>query len=255
MDVITWQQLLITLPFIFVGGFVDAIAGGGGVINWIGFLISGVPIHAAYGSGVVSGIFGTATSSINYVKEKHYAKDYLPFGSLGTVIGSSIGSYLVTQTAEETLKIIMICILPIIAIVMVFHGKYANKIEVNLSKRQIYYLSFIVGLVLGFYGGFIGPGIGTFLIIAFSFMGLELLKAGGTAKIINFVMCLVAGSVFLASGIVNWYLAIPCLIVNVIANQIGSHVAISNGEKIIKPVMLVVVILLFVKVIFDVIAS
>lgn len=244
--------LMIILPFIFIGGFVDAIAGGGGVITWVGFLASGVPIHAAYSTNKIQAFFGTAVAAFNYLKEGHFNKWYIPFATIGAIIGSTSGSYLVTLTSEQTLKYIMMGILPIIAVIMTLNKKGLKTSTRNFTKKQLFILTFIMGLILGFYDGFIGPGTGTFLIIGFMMLGLSMLEANGNAKIINNITSLSSTMVFFISGKVVWWLAIPCIITNIIAAQIGSKMAIKNGEKIIRPVMLFIMALLFIKFAFDI---
>ncbi|WP_423364148.1 sulfite exporter TauE/SafE family protein [Mycoplasma sp. P36-A1] len=246
--------LFIVLPFIFLGGFVDSIAGGGGVVTWIGFLVGGLPIHLIYGTNKAQALVGTAVSTYNYLKEGHFNKWYIPFATVGAIIGSALGSYMVTITSAEILNLIMILVLPCIGVLMMFNKKIVSNKKVSFSKKKIFVISAIIGLVIGLYDGFIGPGTGTFLIIAFSLCGLSMLEAGGNAKIINLITNLISFIIFFFNGIIIWWLAIPCIITNIIANYFGSKLAIKNGEKIIRPVLIFVMLLLAAKIIFDIVA-
>lgn len=245
--------LFIVLPFIFLAGFIDSIAGGGGVVSWIGFLIAGLPIHQIYGTNKIQALVGTAVSTYNYVKEGHFNKWFIPFGTVGAIIGSFIGSYLVTITSEETLKTIIVIALPIIAVFMMFYKKISikNK-DLVLTKQSIFIYSALIGLIIGFYDGFIGPGTGTLLILAFTMCGLSMLEANGNAKIINLITNIIAFIIFFINGNIIWWLAIPCIFTNMIANHLGSKLAIKNGDRIIKPTLVFVLLLLAAKLIFDV---
>lgn len=246
------EVLLIVLPFIFVGGFVDAIAGGGGIVNVIGFMISGVPMHMILGTNKVQALFGTSVATYNYVSKGHYKKDFIIFSFIGAAIGSLSGAYIASITSQETLRWLMTVILPIVAIVMI-SGKKPKISLIEETKKKIYIVTFFIGLIIGFYDGMIGPGTGTFLIIAFSMCGLSLLDANGNAKAVNLASNVMAGTLFLVKGKVILWLAIPCIITNVIANYIGSHLAIKNGDKIVRPIIVGVLILLFFKTIADII--
>ncbi|WP_423363883.1 sulfite exporter TauE/SafE family protein [Mycoplasma sp. P36-A1] len=247
-----WNTLIIVLPFIFAGGFVDSIAGGGGVLSWIGFLIAGVPMHISYSTNKIQALAGTSVSSYNYIKAGHFNKWFLPFAIVGAILGSSIGSYVVTTLDDATLKMIITVVLPFIALMMAFSRKSEKAKNRKLSKGQIFITSGILGLAIGLYDGFIGPGAGTFLIVGFSMLGLSLLEAGGNAKIINLITSLSASIIFITGGFLDLGLVIPCIIVNIVANHLGSKLAISGGEKIIRPVMLSVMVMLVLKLASDV---
>ena len=244
--------LLIVLPFIFIGGLVDSIAGGGGVVNMIGFMISGVPMHHALGTNKVASFFGTLVAAYNYIKNGHFKKEFVIFAIVGSLIGSTIGSYLANIIAQDTLRWIMTIVLPIAALIMLSGFKPKGSL-LNASTKRIFIVTFFIGLTIGFYDGILGPGTGTFLIIAFSLCGLSLLDANGNAKMVNLASNVMAGLMFLFHGKVLFWLVIPCIITNVIANNIGSRLAIKNGEKVVRPIIIGVLILLFIRTIVDII--
>jgi uncharacterized membrane protein YfcA len=250
----SWHVLAIAIPFVFVAGFVDSIAGGGGVISVTGFLLSGLPVHNVYGVNKMQAMVGTAVSTRNYIKNGHFNWKYIPFAIVTAIIGSAIGAKLVTMLSDVTLRRMLMVVIPFIAIIMMFNKKITGSIKPHkMTNKKIYLISAIIGLVIGLYDGFIGPGTGTFLIIAFTMCGMKMLDAGGNAKVINLVTNVISGIVFLLNGQVLWWLAIPCIITNVFANYIGSKLAIKNGEKIIRPTLIVVMGLLIVKFIFDIV--
>lgn len=244
--------LLIVLPAIFLGGFVDAIAGGGGVINMAGLMIAGVPMHYAIGVNKTQALFGTSVATANYVRKGHYRKSFILFSVLGSLTGAFMGAQLAMYLSDQTLKIMMTVILPLISI-MIISGKMPKfKLDEN-SKKNIVILSFLIGITVGFYDGALGPGAGTFYIIGFSMCGLTMLEANGNAKIVNLVSNIVAATIFILNGKIIIWLVIPCIVVSVIAGYLGSHVAIKNGEKIMRPVMILVLVLLFIKTIYEIV--
>jgi len=247
-----WQVLLIVVPFVFLAGFIDSIAGGGGVISITGFLLSGLPVHSVLGVNKVQASVGTAVSTFNYIKGGHFDWKFIPFSLVFCIIGAYFGATLVTILDPEIMKRLLLIIIPIIALIMMFNKKITSLVKPQtLTTKQIYIVSSIIGLTIGFYDAFIGPGTGTFLIIAFTMCGVQMLDAGGNAKIINLTSNIISAIIFLLHGHVIWWIAIPCIIANIIANQLGSKLAIKNGEKIIRPTLLIVMALLIIKFIFD----
>ena len=246
------EVLLIILPFIFVGGLIDSIAGGGGVINMTGFMISGVPMHMALGTNKVQALFGTAMATYNYISKGHYKKDFILFAFIGSIIGSLGGAYLATILHQDTLRWLMTVALPIVALIMLSGIKPKASLT-KAKKEKIFAITFVIGLTIGFYDGVLGPGTGTFLIIAFSMCGLSMLEANGNAKVVNLASNVMAGGLFFLNGKVLLWLVLPCIITSVVANYIGSRLAIENGGKIVKPVIICVLIMLFIKTIVDII--
>lgn len=244
------NTLLIVLPLVFLGGFVDAIAGGGGIITMVGFILAGVPIHSAMGTNKVASLFGTSIATFNYFKKGMFDKRYIIFSIIGSVIGGIVGAFLALHTSDHTMNIMMVIALPIMAILMMIGFKPRTK-ENYLSNKKIYIFSFIVGISVAFYDGLIGPGAGTLYIIGFSLCGLTLLKANGNAKLVNLVSNIMAAVLFVHDGEIILWLVIPCIITSAVANYLGSKLAIKNGSKIIKPVMIGVILLLFIKTITD----
>lgn len=247
------NTLLIIIPLVFLGGFVDAIAGGGGIITMVGFILAGVPIHSAIGTNKVSALFGTGIATFNYFRKGLFDKRYIILSVVGSIIGGFLGSSLALRVNDNALNILMIIALPIMAILMMVGFKPRPE-KNHLSNLRISVYAFIVGISVAFYDGLLGPGAGTLYIIGFSLSGLTLLKANGNAKLVNLVSNIVAAILFVQHGSVILWLVIPCIITSVIANYLGSKLAIENGSKIIKPVMIIVIVLLFVKTIIGFIA-
>lgn len=245
-----FQLLMIILFFTFFAGIVDSIAGGGGIISISGYLLAGVPIHNAMATSKVSAVFGQSVAAYNYLKEKHYNREFVLFSVIGGVLGGLIGARFALMLNPKDLEIIVMISLPIAAIV-ILNKKQAKHHLSRQPRYMIRIITFSIGLLLGVYGGLIGPGTGTFLIIAFTYCGLSFLQANGNAKIVNTAMDIAAMILYFNAGKTIIWLAIPAVVVGMLANYIGSKLAIKNGEKIIKPMIYFVLCLLFVNFIYN----
>ena len=244
-----WQILLIVLPFIFVGSFVDSIAGGGGIFTVVGLMMAGLPIHAVIGTNKTASLFGTAIATRNYVKKDCFNKQYIPFSVIGALVSAFIGSWVGNVLDTAALTGLVTLALPIVGILMLF-GLKPKERKKELSKGQVYFFSCLVGSLVGFYDGLIGPGSGTFWIIGFTLCGLSLLEANGNAKIVNLASNISSATLFLIKGKVVLWLVLPCIVVSILGGHLGSSLVIKNGDKIVKPAIVFVLVLLIAKSIF-----
>jgi uncharacterized protein len=236
---------------LFAAGFVDAIAGGGGLISLPAYLIVGVPPHAAIATNKFSSTFGTLTATWRYIKEKKVLlKCALP-AALGALIGSPIGARIALVTDEQILKYILIGVLPVIAGIMIFKRNFGEKTkEHSLAPLAYAAVSFATGLFLGLYDGFFGPGTGTFLVFAFTaILGQDLISASGNAKVVNLASNVAALITFLLSGAVLIPLGLFGAAFNVLGGWLGSGLALKKGAAVIKPIFVAVLALLLAKII------
>lgn len=141
-------------------------------------------------------------------------------------------------------------ILPIVGVFMLLNrnfGKSTEEKQISVLKKSL--ISFIIGLVVGAYDGFFGPGTGTFLIIGFTlFLGVNVVTASGNAKVVNLASNLAALTAYIINGKVIFAIGIPTAICSVLGNYLGAKMAIKNVAKIIRPIIIVVIVLLIVKV-------
>ncbi len=238
-------------PLIFLSGFMDAIAGGGGIISLSSYLAIGLPAHIALGTNKFSAVIGTGISMGRFAKQGHIKWDAAAVSFAGALLGAYIGAKLAMIVPERVLVYIMLAVLPIIA-VLVLKGKGFTPREVEMPHAHMLALALIIGIVMGAYDGFFGPGTGTFLIMAFTaVLGFEVLTACGNAKAVNFASNLGAAVTFVAMGQVMYSIAIPCAFCAILGQYIGSGLALKKGVKIIRPMVLVVIILLMAKIIWD----
>ena len=248
----------LTLVFILVAafsaGFVDAIAGGGGLIQLPALLISFPDREVAEvaGTNKLGSIFGTSAAALNYRRNIETDPKLLLAMVLPAFIGSGSGSLLATQISTEQLKIAIVVML-----VAVFAYTLARpdlgKVEVlkGAAKRQRT-VGAVAGLTIGFYDGFIGPGTGTLLMIVLvAALGFAFVGASAIAKVVNVATNFASILVFGISGSIMWVVGLAVGICNLAGGIIGSHVAIRRGSDFVRKFYLVVTFALIVRVLFD----
>lgn len=248
----------LTLVFILVAafsaGFVDAIAGGGGLIQLPALLISFPDREVAEvaGTNKLGSIFGTSAAALNYRRNIKTDPKLLLAMVLPAFIGSGSGSLLATQISTEQLKVAIVVML-----VAVFAYTLARpdlgKVEVlkGAAKRQRT-VGAVAGLTIGFYDGFIGPGTGTLLMIVLvAALGFAFVGASAIAKVVNVATNFASILVFGISGSIMWVVGFAVGICNLAGGIIGSHVAIRRGSDFVRKFYLVVTFALIVRVLFD----
>lgn len=243
-------MLLIICPLVFCAGFVDAAAGGGGIISLPAYIFAGIPIHAAYGTNKFANCIGTSIASAKFFKSGNIKIKSALSSAFGALIGSWFGTQLVLILDDKYLQYCLIVILPVVGLFLLFNRRIGQeKKKKELSKKKVYLIALAIGIVIGAYDGFFGPGTGTFLILAFtSFLSLDIITASGNAKIVNLASNLAALIAYILNGKVFFMVGIPAAICAVVGNYLGAHFAIKNGAKFIKPVIVLVIILLFAKI-------
>ncbi|MEG1932534.1 MAG: TSUP family transporter [Pygmaiobacter sp.] len=250
------RTLLIVCPMVFLAGFVDSVAGGGGLISLPAYLFAGLPIHIAYGTNKFSGACGTSIATIKYLKSGYISMRLALLSAGGALVGSWIGTKLVLLASERFLQICLMCILPVVAVFLLFNRNFGKEDGEGkqYSAKSLTLRAVLIGLVIGWYDGFFGPGTGTFLVIAFTgLMGLSLTNATGNAKVVNLASNVAALVAYIGGGSVLFVIAVPAAICNIAGNYLGASLAIKNGSKFIRPLILFSIGLLMVKVVADLI--
>ncbi|ADY13094.1 TSUP family transporter [Sphaerochaeta globosa] len=239
--------LFLLCPIIAFGSFVDAIAGGGGLITLTAYVAVGLPPQTALGNNKFASASGTLVASIQYLRRSQVSLSIGLVATLFSFIGSAMGSALATRYADTYLNYLLVFLVPALALFMIFKPDFGQAQQ--KSRLFLYSLASITGLVIGCYDGFFGPGTGMFLTVIFtSVLGMDLLKACGTARIVNLASNVAALAMFLYHGVIDFSIAIPCAVSAVIGGYLGSRLALKVGANVVKPVMLFVLLLLLVKV-------
>ena len=242
---------LIICPLTFLAGLVDSIAGGGGLISLPAFLFAGLPMHSAIATNKLASTIGTTVSTTRYCKNGFYDKKLALPGIICALTGSVAGARLVLIVDDKYLRWMMIIILPIAAIA-VFMDKTHEEKEPAFSLRKRIAIVAAAGLVIGIYDGFYGPGTGTFLLLALTKLAkMDIRTASGNVKLINLSSNVAALFTFLFSGYVNITLGLAGALFCLMGHYMGSGLVMKNGSKIVKPIILFVLALLFVKIILE----
>lgn len=253
MDITIWTYIIV-IPLVFLGGLVDSIAGGGGLISLPAYYLAGFSPIYALGTNKFSAVFGTSVAAYKYAKTGNLVWRVAAFSAIGCLLGAGGGTSLATLLDEKILKIIVLVALPCVAVFLALSkglGRDGSEMK-DLSKTKTAVVSLVIGLAIGFYDGLIGPGTGTFFILLFcGIFGMDMLRAGGCAKIANLASNLASVIVVLRSGHIAFVVGIPAIFAAIAGNWCGSRIAIKGGAKRIRAVIYVVLALLFLKIVGD----
>lgn len=250
---LSFQTFLIVCPMLFLAGLIDSIGGGGGLISLPAYLFAGLPIHSAIATNKLSSACGTSLSTIRYIKNRLVnAKLAIPSVAFA-ILGSSIGARLSLQVDDRVLKYVLFAVLPIAAFFVLNRHLFPDHEEEKLvPDRKMLLTAVVAAFVIGIYDGFYGPGTGTFLIIAFTvFAKMGANHANAHTKVINLTTNVTSLVIFLINGQVLIPLGLAAAVFNMAGNYIGSGLVLSKGTKIIRPIILAVLVLLFIKILLD----
>lgn len=248
---------LIVCPLIFLGAFVDSIAGGGGLITLPAYLMAGLPPHLAAGTNKVVAGPGSLVASIRYFKSGKIRLRVALCAGAGSLVGGYIGAEIAKHLPADILQGLMLIALPFMAIFLAVRKNFGQKTnQKDLSHAVEILISLAVGLGIGLYDGIIGPGTGTLLIMAFTaFLSIDMVTASGCAKVANLASNIAAATSYILGGHVLWSLAIPALCCSMLGGFCGAQFAIRGGGKRIRGMIFVVLGLMFVKMLYELIAK
>ncbi|WP_143729355.1 TSUP family transporter [Microbulbifer sp. GL-2] len=247
---ITSTTLLILTAVAFAAGFINAISGGGGLITLPALLWAGLPPLDALGTNKFQAVFGTLSSSLNYFHKGHLQLQPLWTGLIAALAGSAVGTWTITKLGAESLE----TLLPILIITIALYFAFSPRISDIDSEPRMRQGSFnlIVGSVVGFYGGFFGPGIGSIFATAFTaLLGYNMRKATASTKPLVLATNTISLVIFIASGHLALILGITMAIAQVIGARLGSNLVISHGAKLVKPVVIFATIAVAIKLLME----
>ena len=249
---LTFLTYLIVCPLVFLGGFVDAVAGGGGLISLPAYMIAGLPVHNAIATNKLSSAMGTSVATAKLARA-HYIpwKKALPC-VIAALIGSNIGAHLALLVSDALFKRLMLVILPLTAVYL-FRTRDLDVKREELSVVKSAVIATAIALVIGMYDGFYGPGTGTFLILLLTALAhFRLGEANGIAKSINLATNVSSLAVYLLNGKVIPTLGLAAGICGIAGNYIGVTFFQQKGSKAVKPIMLTVLALFFVRILSEI---
>ena len=249
MDVDITTLLLLGLVGL-VAGFIDSIAGGGGMLALPSLLLAGLDPLSALATNKLQGTFGTASATFTFWKkgllkpEQHWRTVLLVF------LGAGVGVLMVSAAPKALLSIIM----PVLLLAVALYFALSPRLTDEASEPILPMAAFSFGLApaVGFYDGFFGPGTGSFFMLALvSVFGLGVVEATARTKLFNFTSNVAALVMFLFTAKIVWVAGLVMGVAQVIGAYAGAHVAIRNGARIIRPLLVVVCLAMAAKLLFD----
>ena len=231
----------------FLASLIDSIAGGGGLLTTPAMLLVGISPLNTLATNKFQSCFGTFTSTYNYYKNglltepRRFLYFFLSFG------GSMVGTFLVSRISNEVLESIIPILLISAAVFFILNRGPSTS---NKSSSLIFIFNVIV-ILIGFYDGFFGPGTGSFFVLAFVIIkGISIMEATAITKLLNFASNFAAFIIFALKGYVIWELGLIMAVAQIAGANLGSRFAITNGEKVVRPVLVIVSILLSIRILF-----
>lgn len=254
LGLITYPKLIFLCAAVFLAGFIDSIAGGGGVISIPAYLLSGLDPKVAFGCSKTSSCLGTTLAAGRYIRNKSVNWTVAVPSAVGAFIGARVASLVVLALDPVVFQKIILFVLPFVAVFLVFKRDFgAENTSKEVPRRRMIVLSAVIGVLLAFYDGLVGPGTGTFAIIAFSSLcRLDLRTASGSAKIFNWSSNFASMVSFLLAGKVIWAMALTTAACSMAGNYVGAGMAIKKNPVFIRVMLTVVCGLLLLKLGYDV---
>jgi uncharacterized protein len=235
-------------------GFVDSIAGGGGLITLPVLLSTGMPPHDALGTNKLQAMFGSGSATWHFTRAGLIRARECVDGILFTGFGAAAGTYLVLQLVNSrALKLVIPWLLIAIAVWLLAKPAFGEQRGKPRLSRNVFHVVF--GLLIGFYDGIFGPGTGTFWAMAYvMFLGFDLTQATAHTKLMNFTSNIVSVALFAFAGHVLVWPGVVMGTGQLLGARLGSRAVIQRGTKIIRPIFLTVVVAISVKLLWAYVA-
>lgn len=231
-------------------GFVDSVAGGGGMISLPVLLFAGLPPQVALGTNKLQSSCGALSAACNYISKGTINLKGTVVGISFTFIGAVTGAFVIQQMDASFLRHLVPVLLLLVFLYTLFSPDLGKTDTRAKMPAPLFFILF--GVLLGFYDGFFGPGTGSFWTAALlAVLGLNMTRAVGMTKIMNFTSNIVALAVFILAGNVAWTIGLVMAAGQIIGARIGSGMAISRGTAFIRPIFLTVVFLTILRLVYQ----
>lgn len=247
--------LLSLVVLSFIAGFIDAVVGGGGLIQLPAVLINfpNMPLATVFGTNKIAGLSGTTVAAFQYSRKIKFNYKLLFTTGISAAIAALLGARLISNLDPSKLKPVILFTLVIIAIYTFIKKDLGSIQRKQLSVNKQFVYALLLGIIIGFYDGFIGPGTGSFLVLGFVvLLGFEFVTASAYAKVINCMTNLGALSVFISNGNYVLNLAILMAVSNVTGSIIGTRMSLKRGNEFVRIVFLFIVIIMIIRYGYDV---
>ncbi|WP_336407624.1 TSUP family transporter [Gallaecimonas pentaromativorans] len=245
-DLVLQPDVWLWLPMVaFAAGFIDAIAGGGGLLTVPALLTAGLPPHLALGTNKLSSTFGASTASWAFFKKRLFDPALWKVAALGTLLGALFGTLTVDWLKAEWLE----KLLPLAVLGAALYTLLMPKVEEGRRHlpqgQRLNTKQGLQGAVLGAYDGVFGPGTGAFWTVStVALYKLDLLHASGVARTMNFISNLTSLATFALLGHIHWYLGLAMGSALMVGAYLGAHCAIRFGGSFIRPIFITVVLVM-----------
>ena len=241
----SWQLLLLFATGL-AAGFVDSIAGGGGLITLPVLLSLGLDPKAALGTNKLQATCGSGSAAWHYARAKTVPLKDCTRGFLFSLFGAALGTLAVQRLDPAALKRAIPILLIVVALIVLFRPQLGNTDAPPRVPR--FWFDVLFGLGIGFYDGFFGPGTGTFWAMAYvMFLGFNLTKATGYSKVVNFASNLSSLAFFLWQGNIHFASGLVMGLGQILGAKLGSRMVITRGTKFIRPIFITVVLAIAMK--------
>lgn len=241
------HTLIILCPLVFLGSFVDAIGGGGGLITLPAYLLVGLPAHLAIGTNKMSSMVGTSFSAARYIRNG-FVDWRLAVPCVACALAASlVGAHFSMLLPEELFRWVLICALPVVAVVTL-RKKSLRQESDPMSRRRRAAIMCAVALLCGLYDGFYGPGTGTFLILGYSALArLGVQDCAGQTKCANLASNIAGFVSFLVAGQCWFVLGAVASVFSIAGHYLGAGMVVRDGSRIVRPIIVCVLAVLFAK--------
>ncbi|MGB2079555.1 MAG: TSUP family transporter [Vibrio sp.] len=253
MEMLEPSVLILLAIVAFAAGFIDAVAGGGGMLTIPALLAAGLPPHLALGTNKLSATFASSTAAFTYYRKKLFSPSYWKASFWTTFVGAIIGTLVVSQISTEWLdKILPLIILATAIYSIVVRSKPGQENILPEKTAAVTKKQKIQGFSLGFYDGVVGPGTGAFWTVStMALYKLNILLASGVAKAMNFTSNITSLITFAILGSIDWKLGLTMGVCLMAGAYLGAHSAIRFGAGFIRPVFVSVVTIMAIKLAYD----
>ncbi|HEU4903889.1 MAG TPA: TSUP family transporter [Flavisolibacter sp.] len=252
---VEWLDVGLLCVAAFFAGFVDAIVGGGGLIQLPAALVilPHFPVASVIGSLKIPSFSGTVFAAWQYVKKVSIDWVLLTMICVLAFFASYSGSLLLTQVSNRFMKPVILVVLTLVAIYTYTKKDFGQKETRDRSFNQQLTMGVLISLLIGFYDGFIGPGAGSFFILAFiALLHFDFLHASAHAKMVNLATNLGSVTLFLLKGKIIWLIALPMAASNAVGGFLGARLAIAKGNRFIRLFFLVIIVGILIRFCWDV---
>ncbi|MGW7413189.1 TSUP family transporter [Streptomyces sp. NPDC054863] len=258
-----WDVILVLLAVAAMAGWIDAVVGGGGLLQLPALLIGAghLPVASVLGTNKLAATFGTLAAALAYGRKHPMSRKVVAVGGSAAVAGSAGGALVASAVSSDFLRPVILVLLVAVACFVLLRPSFGagkpgtegpDASRQAPERRRAALLVLLAGGGIGFYDGLVGPGTGTFLIVTFTtVLSLEFIRALSTVKMINVGTNLGALLVFASQGHVLWLLGLGMSAFNVAGALVGARMTLARGSGFVRVVLLVVVTVMILRLGYD----